>query len=324
MRILITTGLSLTDIGGPFQYAPRLKEEFEALGHKVRIVSYGVIERMLPIGFRHAYFFLKILPSATWADKVLTLDTYSVGIPSVLMAKILGRKIIVRVGGDFLWSAYVNRTLAPISLSDFYTRTPRLNSKERLILFFTMIFVKLVNYLAFNTQWQKDIWITFYKIPESKTGVVRNFIPEKQVGNPPKTKDFMWSGRLIPEKNIPMLKKFSVDVVIGKSHEEVLKKLKDSYVAVSLAFTDICPNFIIEAISFNKPFITTRATGLNEIFPNGGIFVDSSDEREIKRAMEDMLDENTYNTHVAKLKESNLTHSWQEMAQEFVNLWKKL
>lgn len=324
MRILITTGLSRADIGGPFQYAYNLETEFIKLGHKVKVVSYSSVEKILPPWVRHLYFLMRILASVMWSDKVLTLDTYSVGIPTVIVSKILRKKVIARVGGDFLWSAYVNRTSESLTLPVFYQSMPRLNMKERLIFFFMKNMLKSTDFLAFNTEWQRNIWRPFYDLKEQNSGVIRNFIPEKKDRQIPLVKNFVWAGRLIPEKNPKMLQKFGVDIITEKSHEEVLEKLKNSYVAVSLAFTDICPNFILEAVSFDKPFVMTRATGLNEIFPNGGIFVDSSDEREIKRAMEDMLDENTYNTYVAKLKENNLTHSWREMAREFVNIWKKL
>src|SRR3989344_1940294 len=100
MKILITTGLSVSDIGGPFQYAPRLKEEFERLGHSVEIAQYNSIERAL----------LGILPKVLRVDSVIALDSFSVGIPSVMAARLFRKRVVVRVGGDFLWESYVQRT----------------------------------------------------------------------------------------------------------------------------------------------------------------------------------------------------------------------
>src|SRR3989344_5193979 len=131
MRLFITTGHVLSNVGGPAQYGPKLKEEFENAGHKVRLISYDAVERILPIGLRHIYFFLKILPSIVWADKVITLDTFSVGVPSVFAAKLSGREIAVRIGGDFLWESYVERTGNKITLKQFNEHIPQLNIKER-------------------------------------------------------------------------------------------------------------------------------------------------------------------------------------------------
>ena len=301
MRILITTGLSKNDIGGPAQYGLNLKEEFEKLGHKVKLVHYRSIESA----------FFKLLHQVLWADKVIALDTFSVGVPSVLASRLFGKKILVRVGGDFLWSAYVNRTSEPLTLPAFYQKMPRLNLKERVIFLFTKILIRSVDFLAFNTEWQRNIWGMFYKIPEHKSGVVRNFIPESQIGVMSSRRNFLWAGRLIPEKNIEMLKRLGIEIVTGESHEKVLERIRNCYAVVSLALTDICPNFVIEGVSLGKPFIMTKYTGLNELFPKSGIFVDPRNEEEVREAMQ----------NIDKIQVEEIeSHSWREMAKEFLSI----
>src|SRR3989344_1329045 len=95
-------------------------------------------------------------------------------------------------------------------------------------------------------------------IPSGREIFGRNFIPERREGKLSTAKNFLGAGRLIPEKNPAILEKFRIDIATGEFHEKVLDRIKNCYVAVSLAFTDICPNFILEALSFNKPFIMTR------------------------------------------------------------------
>lgn len=324
----------MNDVGGPFQYGPRLKDEFQSLGHEVTLVSYGKIEKFLPIGLRHLYFLIKIIWPVFRADYILTLDTYSVGVPTIFVASMLNRKTIVRVGGDYLWSAYVNRTGEKISLREFYKSLPKLSWKERVILSLTKKLLNRANFLAFNTFWQKEIWRTFYQIDESKMGVIRNFIPEKQEFRTPSDKTFIWAGRDIPLKNLKMLKnvgkkvvlkhpEFKLEIVTGASHEEVLGKVRDSYVALSPAFTDICPNFILEAVSFNKPFIMTKETGFPEIYPQGGIFVDPFDEDAWVRAFETMLDNGSYNALLRELKTLSPRHSWKDLAEEYLGIWSR-
>ncbi len=314
MKIFIATGLSGSHVGGPAQYGSNLKNEFEKLGHKVRIRQFGSVESAL----------LKIWPDALWADKILVLDTFSVGLPSVIAARLFRKKVVIRVGGDFVWSAYVNRTGEPIALPVFYDNIPQLNLKESIIFSLTKWTINKTDFLAFNTEWQRNIWTGYYKIPLNKSGVLRNFVPEKSAGTLFSNKNFVWAGRLIPEKNITMLKKFGVEIITGEPHNKILGKLKNSYAAVSLAFTDICPNFILEAISFGKPFVMTKETGLNELFPRGGIFVNPLNKEEIKKAFEAMLNENTYNKYVEELKSLNLSHDWAQMAEELVAIWQKI
>jgi len=231
--------------------------------------------------------------------------------PSLFAAKLFGKKTIVRVGGDFLWSAYVNRTSEPLTLPAFYQKMPRLNLKERVIFLFTKILIRSVDFLAFNTEWQRNIWGMFYKIPEHKSGVVRNFIPESQIGVMSSRRNFLWAGRLIPEKNIEMLKRLGIEIVTGESHEKVLERIRNCYAVVSLALTDICPNFVIEGVSLGKPFIMTKYTGLNELFPKSGIFVDPRNEEEVREAMQ----------NIDKIQVEEIeSHSWREMAKEFLSI----
>ena len=112
-------------------------------------------------------------------------------------------------------------------------------------------------------------------------------------------------------------------MVTGEPHGRVLEKLKECYAAISLAYSDICPNFIIEAVSFGKPFIMTKETGLNEIFPKGGLFVDPLNQAEITKALEKMLDDNTHNKYVEELKDAGIRHPWNELAEEFLEIWKR-
>src|SRR3989344_4287928 len=305
MRILITTGLSKNDVGGPAQYAGNLKAEFEKIGHKVMVAKYGSIERSI----------IALWSQIIWADFILALDTFSVGFPSVLWAKVFRKKIIVRVGGDFLWSVYVNRTRKSLTLPGFYENMPKLNAKERIIFALSKWAIRNASYLAFNTEWQRKIWRDFYKLSESKIGVVRNFIPESQAGVMSSRQNFLWAGRLIPEKNTEMLKRLGIEIVTGESHEKVLERIRNCYAVVSLAFTDVCPNFIIEGISYGKPFIMTKYTGLNELFPKSGIFVEPRNEEEIREAMR-----NLNKIQIEEIK----SHSWGEMAEEYLNIWNKI
>lgn len=335
MKILITSGLAGSDVGGPAQYGPNLREDFSLLGFKSQLISYGKVEKILPTGLRHLYFALKILPKVFNSNYVLALDTYSVGIPSVILSKIFNKKLIIRVGGDFLFSTYLNRTSEQLTLREFYENLPKLNMKERIIFYTTKLLMKKVNFLAFNTAWQKDIWKSAYSLNEDQVGVVRNFVPSKFKSSEPTKKNFLWAGRIIPEKNIDMIKRvsekvksthpeFSIEIVTGEPREKILERLSLCYVALSPAVTDVCPNFIIEAISFNKPFLMTRESGLSEIFPKGGMFLDPKNEEEWKRAIEKMLEEDVYNKYKAELIETTYTHSWSEMAVDFINIWKKI
>lgn len=323
MRILITTGLSGTDTGGPAQYAPNLTKEFTAMGHMVKTASYGRAERVLPPGLRHAYFLIKILPNVIWANSVITLDTFSVGIPSILAARLFGRKVVVRIGGDFLWESYVERTGNEITLKRFNSHIPQLGLKEKLVLYFTKILIHSADKLAFNTEWQREIWQETYAIPLAKSCVVRNYIPEKRAGASTGNY-FLWAGRKIKLKNIKLLKElskeFAIEIVSGLPYLELQEKIKNCYAVILPSFSEVCPNFILEAVSYGKPFIMTRETGLKEIYNKGGSFIDPFDKKALKEAILEMLDTRKCEQYKNALVSMQSSRPWKTVAEEFLSI----
>ncbi|MGB3921702.1 MAG: glycosyltransferase family 4 protein [Minisyncoccia bacterium] len=322
MRILITTGLSATDIGGPAHYGLNLANEFTKLGHKVNIIAYGPKEKELPIVVRHLYFVLRIFGDILRSDYILTTDTYSVAVPTVILSRLFFKRVAARIGGDFLWESYVERTGEKITLKNFNAQMPSLSIKESIIFLFIKIFTKLIHKLAFNTNWQKDIWQRTYDIKKSKICVIKNFIPSKNF-YPTHNQVFLWAGREIKLKNIQLLRELSAEFPIETYYElphSVLQdKIKNCYAVILPSFSEVCPNFVLEAISYGKPFIMTRETGMKEVCKNGGIFVDPFDEDALKESIKNMLDSVKYMRYQKELK-SLQPRSWRQVAEEFLSL----
>src|SRR3989344_3051483 len=92
MKILIATGIYPPDIGGPAQYTKGVEEAWRAQGHTVQVLSFG-IERKLPTGIRHLYYFFRVLFSLPRADFVFSPDTFSAAIPAFFASKLFGKRI---------------------------------------------------------------------------------------------------------------------------------------------------------------------------------------------------------------------------------------
>lgn len=329
MKIVITTGLNTGDIGGPAQYGPRLRDVFIEQKHEVRIISYG-FEKKLPTGIRHLCFFFKILPSVLWANKIIALDNFSVGVPSVLAAKLFRKKIIIRIGGDFLWEAYVARTNAMIPLTKFNDSMPELILKEKIILSLTKYLTRNSDKLAFNSAWQKKIWEESYKIPSTKTCVIRNYIPAKEEGEIPNEINFVWAGRDTPVKNLIGLREVmeeirknhndvNLNLITNEPYIHVLNKLKKCYCTILPSISDVSPNFILEGASYGKPFIVTRESGISEILPKGGIFINPLDNSDLEKAILTMLESEVYNKYHREIESEYKSRSWKEVGQDFLN-----
>lgn len=333
-KILITTGIYPPKIGGPAQYAKNLKESFEKRDYDVRIKTYNLEDKM-PTGIRHLYFFLKILPRIIWSDVIFSLDTFSVGLPTVLACKIFNRKCIIRTGGDFLWEQYIERTKRKTLLRNFYnTETENFTLKEKIIFALTKWTLQNVSHIIFSTDWQRQIFIKSYNLNIQKTSVVENYYGPKQSDNSFESKIFVASARNLAWKNFDILEKVFRRVeeknkevslfVRNLPYQEFMDKMKNSFAVILVSLGDISPNMILDAIKLNRPFICTKEVGIYERIKEAGIFVDPLDEKEIEEAIINLLTEEGYRRAKEKVKDFNFVHTWDEIAEEFIEVYKNL
>lgn len=345
-HILITTGIYPPKIGGPSQYAMNLKIEFEKQGNKVEVRTFS-LEDYLPSGLRHMFFFFKIIPQVIKSDTVFIMDTLSVGLPTVLACRLLGKKSIIRTGGDFIWEQYVERTGKMIFLGDFYEQEQEnFSLKEQIIFRLTKWTLINTSGIIFSTEWQRDIFIKAYGFEREKTFIVENYYgpkdlsaipaPAGQTGKSfePRTKLFIASTRKLKWKQTETLKK--IFNKIKEQHNEVdlftevlpfpdlMNKIKNSYAVILISIGDISPNMILDSIRYNKPFICTREVGIFQKIKDAGIFVDPLNELEIEKAVLDLINNDGYDKAVERVRQFSFIHTWDEIAEEFINIYKSI
>lgn len=331
MKILIATGIYPPQIGGPAKYAERLYAELGKRG-RVYLCAWSKLERALPWGIRHAAYFLRLLPKALQADAVLALDTWSVGFPSLVAAKLLHKKLLVRIGGDFVWEAYIERTGDMVKLSEFYTKPRMLTTKERFIQWATNKLLQHADVLLFNTAWQLRIWQKAFGF-STPARVLENEYPPKRPtdsrhDSPAGTKVFVAAGRGIRYKNIPAFTEAfarategRVDVELdtrGLSPQEHAARVANAYAIAVPSVSEINSNSIIEALSYNKPFISPIDSGFRDRLKGLGVFVDTLDQAALERAVTELLDEGIYRSYVERIRHFSYTHTWEQIADEIL------
>jgi hypothetical protein len=334
MRILIATGIYPPKTSGPAQYAKNMEDCWEKMGHKVAVKTYH-FEHKLPSGVRHLYYFLKIIPSVIFADFIFALDTLSVGWPATLAAKLFGKKIILRTGGDFLWEGYVERTGNLVLLRNFYTRgRDTWSDKEKKIFKITKWVLHSVDLLVFSTAWQRDIWMEPYQLGEREIRIVENRYGEKEASDTPTALNFVSGTRPLKWKNIPVLQKSFAHPEVKEAkavldeetlpYGEFMKKMSKAYAVILASLGDISPHMVLDAIRLNKPFIITKENGLMDRIAPVAITVDPENPEDIKEKVLWLCDKNNYDSQVKKLREFTFTHSWDQIANEILELYKKI
>ncbi|MBN4055054.1 glycosyltransferase, partial [Acidimicrobium ferrooxidans] len=298
-------------------------------GHVVPVVTYRR-ERSLPAGLRHLWFMLKTLPRLIGADAVILLDSFSVGLPGYLAARLLGKQVILRVGGEFAWELYVERTGKPLLLSEFYARRPDdLSWGERFVLWWTRKLMRSLDAVIFSTAYQQAAYRKLYQ--PKRDYVVRNYYDRQREPTNGAAKTFLWAGRPIKLKNRPALeaafeKARATDPTIeleqytDLSHAELLDKIADCRAVVVPSFSEVSPNLILETLMLGKPFICTADTGLSDQIKAVGLLVDARSTDDIAQKVLQLSDESQYQKQLEKVRAFEYRQTYDEIAQAFLDV----
>ena len=328
MNILIATPLYPPQTGGPAKYAKSLAEELGRQGHKTFVVSYGAGERLLPPGVRHIWYFLRLLPRVMRADAVLALDTWSVGLPALYASKLFKRKLVVRIGGDALWEAYVERTKKPVKLGVFYDDYRPLSHKEKIMERGVRRLARYATF-AFTTKWQQELWVKAYALAPERMARVCNFYPAPSTPHEALGKVFVAAGRDTVLKNKTGLHEAFARIKQAHPQTELderilppnehAKRLEGCYAVVVASLSEVNPNTAIDAAAARKPFIAPQDCGGKEALADMGLFVDTADTAALEQALAQLLEPSFYQSCVAasaKIK----PHGWSDIAREYLAL----
>lgn len=132
MKILLATGIFPPQIGGPATYSKLLYDELAAYGIKVEVANFGDhLDK--PKIIRHFAYFYELLQKAPDADLIYALDPVSVGLPALLASQVRGKKLVLRVAGDYAWEQGTQRFGVTDMLDAFAMETEKYSLPVRLL-----------------------------------------------------------------------------------------------------------------------------------------------------------------------------------------------
>lgn len=330
MKILIASGIYPPDIGGPAQYARNLFETWRREGNDVKVAAYRW-ERAFPPLIRHILYFTKVIRKGWGADLILVLDTWSAAVPTMLACKLMGKKYILRTGGDFLWEDFVERTGEPVLFREFYEKKRDFTFKEKLVFKWGGASLRNAACVIFSTKWQRDIFVPVYKIDPTKTEIVANFCGAREEFMEPENRSFVGGTRVLRWKNIDLLKSAfakaeemvkakglaDVELDLGRAvYSSFVEKIRRSYAVILVSIGDISPNMILDAIRAGTPFIVTKETGIADLIRPCAIFVDPLDEKDISEKIVWLADPKNRAEQAKKVQQFSFAHTWEDIAKE--------
>lgn len=327
-KILIASPLPLAAVGGPATVARELSAAYTAAGDHVTLITLSPLEKRLPIGIRQGVLLVRAIPQVAWADAVLILDPATTGPAIALLARLFRKRSVLRIGGDFLWETYVNRTRTPVRLSEFYTMPRALTMRERFIRAATSFTLRHVDHVVFTTAWQKRIWERPYGLTQYATSVIANAIPPATETSFDATKKIFLAASRGPylknhellERLWPRISAAHPEAVLDatpRSPEDYHQALASCYALLLPSISDVSPNVVLEAIALGKPFVATEDTGLYETYGDLGGFVDTRSDVAVLDAITRLLDPVAYEDMRARIHTLRVTRSWSTVAEEF-------
>ena len=164
--------------------------------------------------------------------------------------------------------------------------------------------------------------------------MVENYIPPRVQTGAPTGRVFVSANRSARYKNVSRMEAAFIrvkgshpDVELDMRilpHQEQLERLASAYAAIIPSISEIGSNIAIESVVRGRPFITTEDTGTKERLGECGIFIDTRSDVAIERAIESLLDPDTYARYAAKAAAFSFVRNWDDIASDIVRVAHKV
>ncbi len=235
-KLLVATGIYPPDIGGPATYTVLLEKELPSRGFAVDHLAFTDF-RKLPKLVRHFWYFWNCFWKSGRFDFVYAQDPVSVGLPSLLAARLRGRKFFIRVAGDYAWEQSAQRFGVKDSIDDFQKK--KYGWKVEMLRRVQKFVVGRADLVITPSNYFRKLVGGWIKNPE-KVHTIYNGIELKEgISAVRNSKMLMTVGRLVPWKgfdflielmNEPEMKGYKL-VIIGNGPdiarlEQLVKNLK--------------------------------------------------------------------------------------------------
>ncbi len=177
MKILIATPLYPPDDGGPATYSRTLERALPKEGIEVDIVSFSNFREHVK-GISHFLYFLALLRASKGAHLIYALDLVSVGLPALIVSKITGKPLVLKMVGDYAWEQGTQRFGVKENLDEFikldeqaikksYPRLLRLWNIERKV-------AGYANKIITPSRYLMNVVIEGWNIPSDKVILIYN------------------------------------------------------------------------------------------------------------------------------------------------------
>lgn len=213
MKVLIATGIYPPTTGGPATYSKCLYDNLPKHDIEATVASFDNL-RSLPKGISHFLYFIKLLIDGIGKDIIYAQDPVSVGYPAMWASKILRKKFVLKIVGDFAWEQGTQRFGVTDMLDDFVKDFREYNSHVVRLKKVQKKVAERADKIIVPSRYLKKI-VSQWGVDENKINVIYNSfegvsLPEESMDNLRDEVGFVGPtivtvGRLVPWKGFETL-----------------------------------------------------------------------------------------------------------------------
>jgi len=330
-KIVLATGIYPPEIGGPATYVYNLKQALKKKGYRPVVVTY-TWDKKLPTGLRHMVYAARLFVASCGAWQIWAFDAFSVGLPAAVVSFVLRKKLLIRIGGDFLWEQYVERVREPILLSEFYREKRSCTKQEHIIFSISRWVLHRAAGIICSTEWLLRIWQEPYRLKHN-VHIVENAYDvsdthASHMNNHERKKVFVLAARDIYIKNKQLFRDAFARYADNECelderilpHDQHMERMARAHVVVIPSLSEVSPNQLLAALSLGKPYILTHDSGYRDRFLHAGILIDPRRIDDMGKAIERMCDNEQYDRYRAAAMAISVRRSYDDIAQEFIHI----
>src|SRR3989344_3791357 len=261
------------------------------------------------------------------------------------------KPLFIRVGGDFIWERYLDRSNHLVTLRQFYEQGLHTSAENLRFKIIKWVFRQSQG-IIFTTDFQKKIFKKYYNLDESKIYLVPNpvsqmtVVPDRNNIN----REIIFAGRFINKNNIKnLLAAFNLLptdnyqlVLVGEGPLKnelrnlskdnpnikiedklgrlaLLERMSRAYLVVFPSLTDISPNTMLECLALGVPFISTREIGFDWLVGQIKTF-DPNNIHDLSAKWQELLKTEVYNDYVQKLRKIEYQYAYDQAARDTIKI----
>jgi len=335
MKIVIAAEIFPPDIGGPATYSPKIATALVQAGHEVKLVCYSdkkqkdsysfEIFRIKRSKFKLHYvnYYRQLKKLARDCDVIYAQGPVGSGWPAVKVAKKLGKKLVVKVVGDYAWEQARNSGVTEIGIDEFQNPEQKFSGKIGTLQKIERQVCQQAKKVIVPSQYLKRI-VAGWGVEEGKIEVVYNALNflKKEFHEVKNSFSIISAARLVSWKGfdilievvdelskekkdifldilgegplhlvftnkIKKLKNEKIKLISSLPHDIFLQKLQMADLFVLNTAYEGLSHVILEAMAAGVPVVTTNVGGNPELITDGenGLLVEFNNKEQLKEAI---------------------------------------